>query len=148
MVQFNLKEVQEKTCQAIEQQEWVKNLLKQVETAADDGKTRVELNIKGTPAENLGDDYLMLIDYFIIRGFGVNDDDKEDVLTVVWDPRHLRVISPIDRLVAVNQKMTEVLCNLTKAICEDNEEKKAILKEEMDAIIDSLPEGYNFLGSF
>lgn len=148
MVQFNLKEVQEKTCQAIEQQEWVKNLLKQVETAAGDGKTRVELNIKGSPAENLGDDYLMLIDYFNMRGFGVNDDRKEDVLTVVWDPRHLRVIHPIDRLVAVNQKMTEVLCNLTKAICEDDEEKKAILKEEMDAIIDSLPEGYNFLGSF
>lgn len=148
MVQFTLKEVQEKTCQAIEQQEWVKKLLKKVEETAEIGFTQVTLDLKGTPAEHNFDEQMSLIDYFLMRGFGVNDDEKDDQMTVVWAPRHLGVISPTDRLVAINSKMTEVLCNMTKAICENDDEKKAILKDEMDAIIDCLPEGYNFLGSF
>lgn len=145
---MTLKEVQEMTCKAIEKKEWVKELLNQVVDAANNGQTRVDLNFRGTPAENLGDDYLMLIDYFNMRGFGVNDRDVEDVLTVVWDPRHLRVIHPTDRLVSVNQKLTEVLCNMTKAICAETLVEKKMLTEEMEAIINTLPDGYDFLGSF
>jgi len=147
-MELTLKEVQERTCKAIEQKEWVKDLLNQVVDAACNGQTRVDLNFKGTPAENLGDEYLMLIDYFNMRGFGVNDRDIEDVITIVWDPRHLRVIHPTDRLVSVNQKLTEVLCNMTKAICAETETDKRNIVEEMDAIINDLPDGYNFLNSF
>ena len=36
--------------------------------------------------------------------------------------------------------LTEVQCNMTKAICTGDEEEKRLISEEMDVIIGNLPE--------
>lgn len=139
METFNLQEIQEMTCIAISKQDWVKNIIQQIKDAAAKGETECEINLIGTPAENIDENYMRLVFFLSKQGFKVNENVK-DTIVVRWDFPNPYEEDPIEEIKTAILHLTEVQCNMTKAICTGDEEEKRLISEEMDVIIGNLPE--------
>lgn len=141
METFNLQTIQETTCMAIAKKEWIKNIIQQIRDAAKKGETECEIDLKGTPADNIGDDYLHLVFFLTQQGFKLNENVK-DALVVRWDFPNSYEQSPLEKIETAILHLVEVQCNMVYAICtdEDDEEQRKALREEMDTIIAHLPD--------
>lgn len=80
METFNLQEIQEMTCIAISKQDWVKNIIQQIKDAAAKGETECEINLIGTPAENIDENYMRLVFFLSKQGFKVNENIKDTIV--------------------------------------------------------------------
>lgn len=82
---------------------------------------------------------MRLIFFLSKQGFKVNENIK-DTIVVRWDFPNPYEEDPIEEIKTAILHLTEVQCNMTKAICTGDEEEKRLISEEMDVIIGNMPE--------
>lgn len=136
-----LKNLQEITCVAIENNSWMESFINQVVEAAKKGERSVVLNVADTPAKAGTEQWNQLIDYFMMHGLSV--DIKRDCdIFVSWSPCYHYNMSQTDRIELALQGIAYVGCQLTEAILTEDEEAKRAIIEEVRVIANGLPEGF------
>lgn len=141
-----LKNLQEITCVAIENNSYMESFINQVVEAAKKGERSVVLNVADTPAKAGTEQWNQLIDYFMMHGLSV--DIKRDCdIFVSWSPNNHFNMSQAARIESAIQGITYVGCQLTEALLTEDEDAKRAIIEDVRAIANNLPDEFVYISA-